>query len=223
MVDPRDNIREDFIIDDDYDEEKTEDMRQEEYYRSASNVFRKKPIMPFVIGGIGLLVLVIILVMTLSKPENAVDREQLQALETRIQQLEKRLATIGVMDQALERLGQQEQELDVLAKKLNRFETTATTQIDQIIKELGALHQKIAQTPSAGTRAPAIVEKKQPAASKKTVSTTKFHQVQAGETLYSIGRQYGLSVDQLRSYNNLAPNAAIHPGQKLKLSPNGKP
>jgi LysM repeat protein len=224
MVDPRDNIREDFIIDEGYDEEKTEDMHQEEYYRSSSDVFRKKSIMPFVIGGVGLVVLAIILVMTLSKPENVVDHEQLQALETRIQQLEKRLATIGVMDQTLERLGQQEQELDLLAKKLNRFEATVTTQIDQVIKELGALHQKIAQTPvSSGTQPPKNVEKKPPAASKKTVSATKFHQVQAGETLYGISHRYGLSVDQLRGYNNLAPNAAIHPGQKLKLSPNGKP
>jgi len=40
-----------------------------------------------------------------------------------------------------------------------------------------------------------------------------------GETLYSISRRYGLTVDQLRTYNNIGKDTAIRPGQKLKLSP----
>jgi LysM repeat protein len=37
--------------------------------------------------------------------------------------------------------------------------------------------------------------------------------------MYSISRRYGLTVEQLRTYNNIGKNAAIRPGQKLKLSP----
>jgi len=221
MVDPRDDNREDFIINEDYAEE-AEDLHQQEYYENSSEVFRKKSIMPFVLGGLGLVVVVIMFVLILSRPKNIVDQEYLQSLETRMQQLEKKQATIGVMDQTLERLAKQEQESDLLDKKLNRFATTVTTQIDQIIKELGALHQKTAQMPAARAPTPKTVVKKQPVASKKTEATTKFHQVQAGDTLYGISRRYDLTVDQLRSYNNLAPNAAIYPGQKLKLSPNEK-
>ena len=44
-----------------------------------------------------------------------------------------------------------------------------------------------------------------------------YHEVRAGETLWGLGRRYGLPVDELRRLNDLAPGAPIHPGQKLKL------
>jgi len=47
----------------------------------------------------------------------------------------------------------------------------------------------------------------------------KIYKVQSGDSLSKIGQQFGLSVEQLREYNRLEPNAIIHPGQKLKLVP----
>jgi LysM repeat protein len=220
MVDPKNGSREDFIINEHYAAEEAADLDREDYYERSSEVFRKKSIMPFVIGGLGLVVLVVMFVIILSRPKNIVDQEYLQSLETRMQQLEKKLATIGVIDKTIERLGRQEQALDRLDKKTDRFKSTVKTQIDQIIKELGALHQKLSKISANPAPQPKTVDKKQPVASKKAESTTKFHQVQTGETLYGISRRYGLSVDQLRTYNNLAANAAIYPGQKLKVSPN---
>jgi len=219
MVDQRNDNREDFIIDEDYPKGAAE-LDQAEYYENAAEVFRKRSILPFVIGGVGAVVLIVLLILVLARPKNVIDPEYLQSLETRMQQMEQKLGTIGVMDQTLERLGNQEKKLDRLDKKLNQLQATVSTQIDQIIKELGTLHQKIAQKPASGSSTQKSVKKKQPVASKKTASPAKFHQVQAGDTLYRISRQYDLSVDQLRSYNNLAPNAAIYPGQKLKLSKN---
>lgn len=222
MVDPRDGNREDFIINGHSAAEVEADLSREEYYQNSSEVFRKKSIMPFVIGGLGLVVLVVMLVFMLSRPKNIVDPEYLQSLETRMQQMEKKLATIGVMDQAIARLGRQEQNLDRLGKKADRFESTVTTQIDQIIKELGALHQKTSQIAAAAAPQPETAARKPPVASKKADATVQFHQVQAGETLYRISRRYGLSVEQLRTYNDLAANADIYPGQKLILSPKPK-
>ena len=43
------------------------------------------------------------------------------------------------------------------------------------------------------------------------------HTVEKGETLYSISRQYGVSVDDLKLWNNLAGNL-ISIGQKLTVS-----
>lgn len=43
----------------------------------------------------------------------------------------------------------------------------------------------------------------------------RSHQVQAGETLYSIARQYNVSVAQLRQWNNLSETAGLSIGQKL--------
>ena len=107
MVDPKDGNREDFIINEHYAAEEAADLDREEYYERSSEIFRKKSIIPFVIGGLGLVVLVVMLVIVLSRPKNLVDQEYLQSLETRMQQLEKKLATIGVMDQTIEQLGRQ--------------------------------------------------------------------------------------------------------------------
>ena len=46
---------------------------------------------------------------------------------------------------------------------------------------------------------------------------TWSHLVQQGDTLYQIGRRYGVSVDVLRQANNLKPNIPIHPGQILRI------
>ncbi len=47
-----------------------------------------------------------------------------------------------------------------------------------------------------------------------------YHEVLQGETLYRIGKLYGISVEALRRLNNLSPNQAIYPGQKLIVTPN---
>ena len=46
---------------------------------------------------------------------------------------------------------------------------------------------------------------------------SKSHTVAKGETLFSISRQHGISVDDLKSWNNL-PGNLIKPGQKLVVS-----
>ncbi|MCA9471009.1 MAG: LysM peptidoglycan-binding domain-containing protein [Nitrospirales bacterium] len=48
-------------------------------------------------------------------------------------------------------------------------------------------------------------------------SGNKSHTVAKGETLFSISRQYGISVNNLKSWNNL-PSNLIKPGQKLVVS-----
>jgi LysM repeat protein len=215
MVDsPKDN-QEDFVISDRNDDEEEEELRREDYYGSQTGILQNKSNLPYIIGGVGLIIIVILLVIVLSRPSDVVDREQLQSLEDRIQQLEKRIATTGVIDQALERIDNNEKELNLIMERVDRFEGTVTTQIDQIIKELGALHQKTgsAPTPKAKTKTA------QPVAKSTTEKKTAVHEVVAGDTLYSISRRYGLTVDQLRKYNNIGKDAAIRPGQNLKLSP----
>ena len=48
-------------------------------------------------------------------------------------------------------------------------------------------------------------------------SQTASHEVQKGETLYSISRKYGISVGELCSENNISTSAVIKTGQKLKI------
>lgn len=213
MVDASKKNHEDFIISDEHDTDQGEEYGQEEYYESQSpGLLQDKKYLPFIIGGIGLVIIVILLVMVLSGPSDVVDRNQIQALEERIQGLEQKLATVGVIDQALNRIENNEKEIQLFMERVDRFEGTVTTQIDQIIKELGALHQKTGSAPAPKARA------KQPVAKSPAEKKTGFYQVKSGDTLYSISRRHGLTVDQLRAYNNIGKDDAIRPGQKLRLS-----
>ncbi|MDF9800299.1 membrane-bound lytic murein transglycosylase D [Catalinimonas alkaloidigena] len=47
---------------------------------------------------------------------------------------------------------------------------------------------------------------------------SEYHIVKAGETLYSIARQYDLTIPQLTSYNNIAWDIPLKVGQKLLLN-----
>lgn len=49
-------------------------------------------------------------------------------------------------------------------------------------------------------------------------SEQQIHTVQKGETLYSISRQYGLTVAELRTLNGLSDDSVLKAGQQLKVS-----
>ncbi len=53
----------------------------------------------------------------------------------------------------------------------------------------------------------------------ETLSDSDTYIVKSGDTLYSIARKYGLSVNELKSLNNLTSDA-LSIGQVLKVSPN---
>ena len=149
MVDASKRNHEDFIISNEHDTEQSEEYGQEEYYESqSSRLLQDKKYLPIIIGGIGLVIIVILLVMVLSGPSDVDYRKQIQALEEKIQGLEQKLATVGVIDQALNRIENNEKEIQLFMERVDRFEGTVTTQIDQIIKELGALHQKSGSAPA---------------------------------------------------------------------------
>lgn len=52
----------------------------------------------------------------------------------------------------------------------------------------------------------------------KPKATTKYHTVEAGETVYRITQKYNITAEQLRTWNKLTGNN-IYVGQKLKVSP----
>ena len=46
-----------------------------------------------------------------------------------------------------------------------------------------------------------------------------YHVVKEGETLYRISRQYGISVQEIKSLNKLGRSNTIHPGEKIIIKP----
>jgi len=45
----------------------------------------------------------------------------------------------------------------------------------------------------------------------------QYHVVQKGETLYSISKKYGLTVEELRRLNKFNKESLLQPGQRLSL------
>lgn len=75
--------------------------------------------------------------------------------------------------------------------------------------------------PSAGGAKAASPPKRQtPQTSKeqKPASRPQYHTVKSGETLWSLSRSLGVSVAELKAWNNLK-NTALRPGQRLTLRP----
>ncbi len=52
--------------------------------------------------------------------------------------------------------------------------------------------------------------------------STGTHRVRSGESLWTISRRYGVTVDQLRAWNRLTRGAKLRIGQRIRVSPRGK-
>jgi len=108
----------------------------------------------------------------------------------------------------------------LIEKKLGRLESEFTSlkvyiasKLDQAIKEMERDRNTATTQDSsaADTSAPEEMEQEN--------IKPKVHKVLQGESLSRISRYHGLTVQQLRAYNNLGPDSIIHPGEELKLTP----
>ena len=108
----------------------------------------------------------------------------------------------------------------LIEKKLDRLEAEFTSlkiyiasKLDQAIKEMERDRNTRTTQNSSSVKPPSLPQEEQ-----KDVKP-KVHKVLAGESLARICRYHGLTVKQLRDYNNLDSDSIIHPGQELKLTP----
>jgi LysM repeat protein len=88
-----------------------------------------------------------------------------------------------------------------------------------LLQRVDALSQKVDALERE--KQPTAESKAKPSASSKPVASTEkqYHTVRKGETLYGIGKKYGISVEQLRKLNNLSSDQLLRRGQKLLVSP----
>jgi len=100
-----------------------------------------------------------------------------------------------------------EKRLDRIETKFTSLKTYIASKLDQAIQEMERDRNKIV------TQNPPFEQDEQ-----QNIKP-KVHKVLAGESLSRISRYYGLTIKQLRDYNNLEPNAKIYPGQELKINP----
>jgi len=217
-------------------DEPGEDYLDEETYspwkkRSAGGSLAKwfgKSTAPYIVAGTGVLILVIALWSVFSGSSGQSNGKQIRALDERIGQLEDRLGKLDGVFDSMSRVDVLDKKIEQLKGRFDRMEASLALRMDHISKRLDRLKSR---TVASGPAKPA--EKTLPKPIPKTPSkpakkappkppekiTARYHTVSAGETLYSISRQNGLTVAQLRRMNNLSPTQTIHPGQKLLVRP----
>lgn len=202
----------DFVLSGSYQSNEPPKAREEVYYgsgRKASGGFAFKHIY---IAIAGFLILIVLSIVVIARTYSLAEKTQLLALESRLEQLEGRLGSLEG-EGGLSAAGGSGNQLILLTERLDQLEANMTARIAKMANQL-----QPGQPQSIPAAAPEAKTATAPAADQQETKV-KIHTVQKGETLFRIGRQYNLSVEQLRRYNKLDSNASIYPGQKLNVSP----
>jgi len=221
MPEREDTRKEDFVMSGKY---AGREEREEPYeYTANEDSAAKRSLKPVLIAGGGLLVAVIVVLMFLSSPKSA-EKDQLKSIETRLKQIEEKLAKLEWIDTGMARLDRKEKDFATLAERVAQMESSMNRRIDQLGKEGARPAAKnepaMSKTESAPPKPEAAPPKSAPASPKAEKDTkAKVHVVEKGETLYGISRRYGIPAEQLLKLNHLSPKDPIRPGQKLVLSP----
>lgn len=170
----------------------------------------KVPVLFFLLV-LAIVALVAALLMLVMEGEGgAVEQQQLAKMEQEIGQLQERLDKYEAIDEKVTLIWEQAKSFEKFKDRFDRSEASMSLRMDHLTMSLEAMQKQ-----SAGK----AVEAESPEKEKDTASedgkTIKYHQVKAGETLYSISKRYGLKVTDLRVMNNMSPDSVIQTGQKL--------
>ena len=167
--------------------------------------------LPFLLGGLGLIILIAIIFAFLFKGEGASERD-LKSITDSLDRIEKRLSKLEEIEAKTNGFDTQIKELRNSISELQHFKTSFE-------RDLEGLSQKVEQNLSKITTS--ITQPKTPKAtlSGSSVKGGQYHIVKKGETLYGISQKYGLKVDELRRINNLKSGEEIYPEQRLKVTP----
>ncbi len=172
---------------------------------------------PFIIMGIGLLVIVVIFFSVYPKNSGQNASPETAGTTDRLQQLEDKMS--GMQTQ-LEGLSQVEQDMELQKKSVARLDSTDASislRVDRVAEELEALQKEVETIKSKTSTETKSTAASSQAQKPKTGSQAGDYEVRKGDTLYSIGRQYGVSVETIRKLNGLSAQDTIQPGQKLKV------
>ena len=185
----------DFLEDDDYP------AWQKPKKRLFGDSLSKKLEIPFIGLAVALVVLIVIFVVSISGRDNTDVDNQIASIEKRLRQTEDRLNNLELNTGGGKQIEEQNSKLEELNAKMSRLEASVALRMDQIAAEMNRMQKRASSTstPTSSDRAKQTVSSK-PA---QTTSKLKYHQVRTGDTLYSIGKRYGLKLDELLRLNNI--------------------
>jgi len=179
---------------------------QEDLARTKANVRRNRNPQdsdssgkPLLLWGFIGIILILLIVLLFRGGDKAVT-EDLNALKTRVEQMEKRASPL---EAAAKKMDAVDGQIKGLQQSVSRIEGSQRSLAERIDK----LAQK-AEKPSAPQ-----------AAQKKPSAQAKLHEVQPGETVFSIAKKYNLSAEQFLKLNNMTKKDTLQAGQKVVVAP----
>lgn len=189
------------------DDAKQMKMRIEELYTPRYSERPKKDKNLRMYIGLGAAFLLIILMIVFWSIYRNDSPEQWNRVIDKLGSLEERLATL---EKQQEQQGKRIEGSDAVLVKQIESLSSLSSRVETLEKH--RTESRIGARPISGaaTKQSAV----SPSAGKR------YHEVKSGETLYSISKKYGTSVNELRRLNKLEPNQSIEPGQKLLISQN---
>ncbi len=178
----------------------------------GDKLFKKLEI-PLIAMGVGLIVLIILFVVSISGRDNTDFDNQVASIEKRLRQIVDRLNNLELNTGGGKRIEEQNSKLVEINDKILRLEASVALRMDQIAAEMNRMQKRASsdRTSRASTTGAKKTTTSKPA---QTTSNLKYHQVRAGETLYGIGKRYGLKLDELLRLNKMKSGAVIYAGQK---------
>lgn len=194
--------------------EKIVDEQEQLQRRSASTRGFGLGVIGYAILGVGILVLSgVILYLFLGQSMNE-DSEQIRVMAERLSAIENRITALETTSRGDDALAQRSKRMELFIGRFEKLEATTARRLSDLDGRIASLESGSRRTPSPK---PATIASPLPSAKASTAAET-VHVVSKGDTLYSISRKYGLSVDDLLKQNGLQKGAVIHPGQSLKVT-----
>lgn len=178
-----------------------------------------KPFLTYVVVGAGALVAALLLFFFFSGSDNGEAAQRVVELERRLDDLEFRIAEVEAYRSRLDMLESKGPGTDDLRQRVVRLEGSVAEHMNKLDQKVAALEKKAAGQPvqTSPRKASATAGAVKKPSTAKAASGARYHVVQAGETLYSISRQYKTSVDTLRQLNKIGTDFTIRPGQKIQV------
>lgn len=175
-------------------------------------------------------VIIILIVVVATTGGPAVAEKDIQSLQKRLATLEERLDSLAFSGDRIDRLRTRVDELEKITSEFGKLEADLMFRISDLEAELGMTGGKKSAKTVDQPAGPEPVGKEKRQTSKPVSSVTQapakaperqrtddaWYEVRKGDTVYSISRKHGLSVEELKAMNGLQ-SSKIFPGQKLKV------
>jgi len=159
--------------------------------------------------GVGIVIVVLIVILVF-RGGNNVSKEEFESLGKRLDQIERRLASSEAAEKKIASFESQFQTINQSFARMDGADKTLRERMDRLAQQM----EKLATPPGPAPKATTPPPQKTP----PPKSTSRYHEVAPGETLFQIAGKYSVSVEDLRRLNKIKPGQTLQPGQKLLVS-----